>query len=379
MTRTRCLLFFLVAAGGLAAQHPGFDLNRGLPELQAAAQRDSNDPAVHYDLGLGYWQAERYDDAEGEFRLAMRLDPDFAPPFVGLYAMTYWRLPKMVTERSGLTPELERKLAEVDPMLRHAILTDPLVDLTPLGASLPQYLGRLFPDLRGLYDLFYGKYPEALPELTALIGSVPRGDSVRSDLLMWRGIAALHLGIDTLARSDFQRLADRASARAHANEVVRFPIGSAEYDYLLALTLMRLRRAPEAVKYLHDALVTDAGLYQAHTRLAEIAESGEDWDDAVAERRAAADADPENSQLLMMLGATLVKAGRLPEAEAPLRQAVLDNPRDFRAEFVLGLTELQLGKPAEARAALMAAIALTPSRFPTVRDDARKRLASLTP
>lgn len=379
------LLSALTVAGGLEVQSPDFDLPIGLPQLEAAARNDSNDAAAHYNLALGYWKSERDSEAEREFRAAIRLDPDFAPPFVGLYALTQWRWAYWRTRRSALPPEAKRQLEDVEPMFWHALVTDPLVDLKPLGAALPPVpidpMGRAAWEAfgRGPYDLYDGDYQAAFSELSKLISSYPHQDRIPAHLLLWRGLAAEHLGLDTTARADFQRLSDRATTLDTTNEILHFPTNAADYDYLLGLALMRVGRTPEAVRYFHNALVADAGLYEAHSRLAEIAEAGEDWEDAVAERRAAADANPEDSHLLMYLGATLLKSGQSADAEAPLRQAVVQNPRDFQSQFVLGIVELRLGKNAEARTALTAAVAQTPSRYQAILQDARKRLASIPP
>lgn len=367
----RTLLLLALVGGGLRAQSPDFEMPGRIQDLRAAAQRDSNDPATHYVLALGYWKMELFDQADSQFRLAMRLDADFAPPYVGLFAMTYGRWPALWEGGPKLPADVKRRGDEADRLLRQALTLDPLVDLWPIGTVLPS---------RGISraasELFSGHYLTVYSNLGPLVRLMPR-DSLPGEALLFHGLAAEHVGLDSEAQADFQALVDQVASIEHANRTVVIPVGAADYDYLLAWVMVRRGQSPAAVKYLHDALVADAGLYEAHTVLAEIAEAGEDWTDAIAERRAAADADPDNSRLLVYLAGTLMNAGRDSEAEAPIRQAVAANPRDFRAQFVLGSVEMHLHKNAEARAAYNAVVALAPSRYRTLADASRRRLAAL--
>jgi len=387
MVRTWVLLT-LGAAAGLPAQGPGFILPMKVQDMWAAAQRDSNDPAVHYNLGLGYWNGELYENADSQFRMAIRLDADFAPAYLALFAMAYARWPELWKEDPKLPPDIQSKREEADRFAEHAFVSDPLVDLTPLSAALPPVpavvysdprIARLWDRLeRWYYELCRGDYRSAYTHLEQQIAGAASRNRVPLFILWHHGIAAAHLGLDSIAELDFQTLADRVDSTQDRNAILHFPIGAADYDYVLASLMIRRGQAPGAVRYLHAALVANAGLYQAHTLLATVAEAGQDWDDAIAERRAAIDVDPGNSRLLTYLGATLMSAGRDSEAEAPLRQAVSLDARDFRAAFVLGVDEMHLGKKADARNALTAAIALTPSRYAGVLEDAKRRLTSLT-
>lgn len=373
-----------MASPAVAAQSPGFVLSLTVPQMEQAARIDSNDAAAHYNLALGYWNYVRYDDAVAQLRLASRLDPDFAPPYVAMFAITYAEWPDLWDDPSKLPDSVQRRGKEADQMLGRASITDPMVDLRTLGAALPPvpawvYNNSAFYDvfLGGFQRLYEGQYQEALDQLGRVMRMFAGRDSVAPMFLWSHGIAALHLGLDSVARDDFQRLVNQAQNVARSNRVIQFPLRTGEYEYLLATTLFRMGRAPDAVVHLRNALVADAGIYTAHGKLAEIAEAGEDWDDAVAERRAAVDANPDDSRLLVLLAATLLKAGRTADAEAPVRQAVAQAPRDFEAEYVLGVVDMHLGKNAEARAALTSAVALAPRRYDVLLADARKRLSEL--
>ena len=98
---------------------------------------------------------------------------------------------------------------------------------------------------------------------------------------------------------------------------------------------------------------------------------------AVAERRAAVNANPDDASLLMDLGRTLAKARNLGEAEQALHQAMDANPRDARVPYYLGRVEEQLNKPADARTAYTRFLSLAPSRYATQIADAKQRLETL--
>ena len=53
-------------------------------ELEARAYADSNDATAHYNLGLGFWSKERYDEAAAELELAVELDRKFADAYLAL-------------------------------------------------------------------------------------------------------------------------------------------------------------------------------------------------------------------------------------------------------------------------------------------------------
>jgi Flp pilus assembly protein TadD len=114
----------------------------------------------------------------------------------------------------------------------------------------------------------------------------------------------------------------------------------------------------------------------AHVHLADLYEQYQMWNEAIAERHRAVEANPEDAALERDLGTTLAHAGRAAEAEAVLRQAMDANPRDPGAPYTLGVIEQQLNKPVDARAALTRFLALAPSNDARI-GDAKGRLAKL--
>jgi Flp pilus assembly protein TadD len=98
---------------------------------------------------------------------------------------------------------------------------------------------------------------------------------------------------------------------------------------------------------------------------------------AVAERRAAVSADPDDPSLLLDLGKTLAHANQWIDAEKALRDAVDANPRDPRPHYFLGIIEQHQNKAQEARTAFNDFIALAPTRYAPQVADAKQRLNAL--
>src|ERR1051325_6682281 len=70
----------LLSSGALCAPAAAqFRLPVKLDELERRAHADSNDPAAHFNVALGYWNAKRWEDADGSFRTGIGLDHGFAP------------------------------------------------------------------------------------------------------------------------------------------------------------------------------------------------------------------------------------------------------------------------------------------------------------
>jgi Tfp pilus assembly protein PilF len=376
-----------LANGCLAAQ--AIKLTLPLEELEARAQRDSNDAAAQYALALGYWSKKRYDDAERALRVAVTIEPRFAEGWLALGVLPFARRPQLREEQAkGKVPDdWKPALVESNRLMRRAYLIDPLVDLRILGVVEPPRVmvtrvgrNRLFfttnpfsAFVEGHYNLAYSFFERQMHPATY---SVPR-DSLASGLIWLHGLCAAHLSMDSVAISDFQTLFDRALAREEGDSLVMAPLGTNDYRYLLGLMYQREKRWFDAIRLYRAALENDLGLYMAHVQLSRIYKARGVYDSAAVESRAAVFADPEDASLLLEHGIILTAAGQLPAAEDTLRHAMNANPRDSRAPYFLGLTMLLANKPVEARAAFERFLALAPSRLQEKIADARQRLAAL--
>ncbi|HEU4698399.1 MAG TPA: tetratricopeptide repeat protein [Gemmatimonadales bacterium] len=380
------------AVAPLAAQRINLPVSR--QELETRVKADSNDPAAHYNVALAYWNEKRWDDAERELRSAAALDGKFAEAFLALAYLPYARRPKLWEEEldDRVPKEWEKPIEESDRNYRRAFLVNPLVDIRIQAAVKP---GRsALWDLFGsaTYDLFYqafddmamGKYEDAHGRFVRyerekrLAG--PGTGKIPMSFLWFQGLAAAHTQRWDEAIRKFGEVMDRAAEaekKAEEKDLIRVPLRTNEYRYFLATFQQAAGNTGEALRLYREVLEKDIGVYMAHVQMANIYEGQRDYENAVAERRRAVDAMPDDPSLLTDLGLTLGKAGQLAEATQTLQQAIDAAPRDARPVFWLGLVQVQAGQKAEAKATLTRFLAMAPARYDKQIALAKQRLAGL--
>lgn len=387
----------VVAAGVLALgatqARAQFQLPVKLSELEAAAKRDSNDAAAHYNLALGYWNAKRWEDVERELRTAVMIEPQFAEAWLALSRLPYGKRLKLWEDiASGrVSDELRPKVDEAYRYYRRAFIINPLVDLRIEAAARPpkSVYWTATEELHYLYDYLFGGFEElqrgnyeaAYNRFNQLVEDSPtrlERKALPEFVYYFRGLAAGHISRWDDAIQDFKRLLD-LSQRAQSPDSLLFylPIETNHYRYILGVLHQRAGKLEDAVAYYREALENDIGLYMASSRLAGIAESNGDWPTAIAERRAAVNANPDDPSLLLDLGRTLATSGDFAGAEAVLQQAMSANPRDSRVPYYLGVVEQQLNKKEEARASFSRFIELAPVRYSRQVQNAKQRLEAL--
>jgi protein O-GlcNAc transferase len=150
-----------------------------------------------------------------------------------------------------------------------------------------------------------------------------------------------------------------------------------DYRYVLATMLYLAGRHDQAAPTFRRALEFDIALYPAHVQLARMYEAGQQWDEAIQERHAAVNANPDDATLLVDLGQTLLRAGRLEEALDALHRAMKTNPRDPLSPYLAGIVALRLNRRSEARSAFRRFLQLAPSRYATQIEEVRAQLPSL--
>jgi len=273
-------------------------------------------------------------------------------------------------------------------MYRRAFLIDPLLDVRIAGASMPgkSVFFSIVDEFADFYDYYYqafddidqGHYDQAYGRLQRLINDMngdSHADRIPGVVLFWHGIAAAHIAKYDDAIRDFTQLLGRSTKEEKKDSLMVVPLRTNEYRYMLAVLNHRAGKLEKAVALYRETLENDVGLYAAHSRLAEIADSNNNIDAAIQERRAAVNANPDDSGLLLSLGITLGEAGDLGDSEQTLRQAMEINPRDSRACYYLGVVEQRLGKTDAARATFTTFVGLAPSRYDRQIQDAKRFLA----
>lgn len=363
-----------------------------LPDLEARAKADSNDPAAHYELGLAYLLERRSNDAERAFRAAISINSQFAPAYLGLSVLPYSRKPSLwrAVSEDKVPDEWLPALDTAWSWGRRAVMLDPLVDLKPLVAVAPprESMGatkwevRLYTEFSKGFEFFWdGQYERAydwFDEIVRYSDWLKSGHPKPEWLLWYHGLAAAHSLNYTTAIADFTELLERATKEEEDPDRVHLLINDAnDFRYILGVLHQLAGQRDEAVVLLREVLTHDLGLYAAHTRLAELQEARRNWPEAAKERQRAIEANPDDPGLVFDLGLTYAKMGAWGQAEEPLRRAMQLSPRNARIPFVLGETCARLGRPADARAAWETFLALAPTGWTAARAEVRGKLSSL--
>ena len=375
------------------AQH--IKLAASLENLEKTARADSNDAAAHYNVALAYWNAKRWDDADSALHRAIRIDPEFPAPYMALAFLPYARRSSLADEENDnrVPGEWQKPLEESDRAYRRAVMIDPLVELRLGDAVSPRstaYLdvmkemfGEWFADYEDGLDQYYlAKYQEAYDRFQRVYNEINgerHNTRLWNTLLFWHGLSCAQINRHDDAVRDFQMLLDRYldTEEKKRDSTLHVPLRTNEFRYVLAVMKQRAGKYNEAIDLYRQSLENDIGLYEAHVRLADIYEDHQMLPQAVSERQAAVNANPDDGTLLLSLGKTLARAGQWSDAEKALQNAIAANPRDPRPRYFLGIVAQRQNNAAEARTALTDFISLAPSRYAPQIADAKQRLAAL--
>ena len=371
------LVVLLAAASGTAAAQKVI-VTEPLPVLEARVRSDSNDPAAHYNVAMGYLSAKRFDDAERELREAVAIDARFADAWLALSIVhdldePYWKN----LRRAGGDTAARRAIEAERRNAARAFLIDPLVDVRILGGTMySSKVGRLSQAITALVE---GRYDEAALKFDREIASWGRGslEKVPPGLLWLGSLANSRAGKFDDAIAHLQELLSRFAREAAKDSADATPLAANEHRYVIATLHQRAGRLDDATRLSREVLENDVSNYMAHVQLARMHEAAKEWDAAVMERRRAADTNPEDASLVTDLGITLGRAGRLSEAVAALARAAAANPRDARPWYWLGIAHLQENRRDDAKAAFTKFVALAPSRYDRQLATARQRLEEL--
>ena len=379
-----CLVAFLACGTTLFAQVK-IELTVSLAQLESNARVDSADANAHYELGLGYWSHKRFDDADRALRRALAIEPQFAAAYLALAYLPFARWPALFRQmQRDRVPEASKATVEESERLRRrALMLDPLVDVSIIGAALRK-TGAIPANARSsrsdpLVAYISGDYRTTF----YLFGSIIDGargaarDSVPDALYWYRGFAAGHLGRYDVAIADLNVLLQRAERLERSDNIQVMAPRTNEFRYFIAFFHYKAQRFSRALQAYLEALAGDAGLYMAHVQMGRIYQGHKMWDEAVMHFQQAAVASPEDASILVELGLAQWEFGQFAEAAATFRQALELNPLDSRVLYFLGRLQLTRNDSAAAREALTRFLSLAPRRLAEQADDARLRLARL--
>jgi tetratricopeptide (TPR) repeat protein len=363
-----------------------------IDSLERKVIADSNDATVHYQLASAYLGAQRFDDSERELHEAVKLAPEYAEAYLALATIpearggSYWK--KVEKDKGKSTVEAAFEAA--GSHYRTAFLLNPMVSLGMVGKVEEHsviydgdYIIRIWwlqPFTKGLKKIHEGRYQEAFDLLEKILKDQKAGENginLPPSTLWYHGLTAAHLGQYEAAVQDMAILTGRAVADEKAESLADVPLRANDFRYALATMLYLAGRYDQAAPTFRRALEFDVGLYTAHVQLARILEAQQQWDQAVLERRAAVDANPDDSGLLTGLGQTLLRAGKIEEAAEALDLAMEANPRDPASPYLAGVIALRLNRKDAARKAFERFLTLAPSRYAAQIVEVKEQLSLL--
>jgi len=387
------LLGLFTAAGPVQGQRLAV-LDRKLKEVEAWAREDTNDAERQYFLAIRHWKEHHWRETDSLLRLAIQLEPRYAEAYLALYYLPFARRPSLRDEElNGHVPDAWKSpLEEANRFYQRAFRTDPMVAFNILSVAYdieePRAID-LSPSEYLAYqrccawavDFGLGRYRSAYERLKALAqreyDEAKHPERVPDGLLWLRGLAGAHtLQIDA-AIVDFRALLDRSLKKLQRDEIVHVPLGDNEYRFMLAALHHIAGHTDSAVALYQEALEHDLGLVMAHTYLASIYDKTGRAEDAMLERRRAAEVSTDDPTALFDLGMSLFNWGMTTQAEEPLRQAIALNARYSPPYYLLARVDEELGRIGDARAHYKQFLALAPLRLDDLRGSAQQRLANL--
>jgi tetratricopeptide (TPR) repeat protein len=394
-------LLWSVAATPVAAQWRQGLTDRGLDSLRLTTLRDSVDAEAQFRYGMGLWEKRRYDAADTAFRRAVALQPTHAGAHLALGVLPYGRGDRYLFDlpRRISTDSLARFFNDASRHSRDAFLYDPTVDLTPLHFVPDE---RLVPDNSGMVCfgglcfrtvsdrkwwrptrtaarlLVTGKVDSAYAVLGAALAKRGPDEVVPDDFIWYYALIADRTGRPAEAADGFRELAQRATRREPERQGISVsPRSRPMYLLLYGMASDRAGEVAVARAALREALLADLTLFQAHSRLADIAEARGETEEAISERRSAIAIAPELARLEVDLGISLLQMGRTAEARDAFTTAADRAPWDPVTQLFLFQSAVTLEDRPLAERALQALELYAPLRNREQVTEARRRLGEL--
>ena len=257
---------------------------------------------AHNNLGVLLYNLNRYEEAEKEYREALRIKPDGAEAHNNLGILLY------NLNRSEEAEEEWREALRIKPDYAEAHIN----------------LGNLLKDLN--------RYEEAEEEY-------------REALRIKPDFAEAHINLGNLLK-DLNRYEE---AEEEYREALRIKPDDAEAHYNLGILLYNLNRYEEAKEEYREALRINSDLAEAHYNLGILLYNLNRYGEAEEEWREALRIKPDYAEAHINLGNLLKDLNRYEEAEEEYREALRIKPDYAEAHANLGILFSKTGKREEAK------------------------------
>lgn len=344
---------FIVDASPAPAQE--FWLPAPADSVYAWARVDSNDAAAHHMAALAHLNDDELALAEDQFREALAVDPHYPPAHLGLAILTLVLHPEVFGPpwvRRGKRPPpqsvVDSLVRRVAAGFRTAVLFDPLVDLVATSAPPDSSLPRPPSDRASEGDLW--EFARAMA----------RAGRFEPGLRVWQKL---------INRSWRAEQADSAHPLTY--------LVTNDLRYMEAYWHDRLGQAWAAEQGYRQVLTFDLGFWMAHVRLADLYERVGRVEDALAERREAAQVNPEDPVLVVELARTLGRVGQLEAADSAFAKAIARLPRSPLIPYYRGQIAWLRADAEGARAAFEQFLAMAPRSLTREIEDARLALQAI--
>lgn len=300
-----------------------------------AANKGPAMPRVHVNLGKGYLQAERYEEAIAASRRGLELDADIALAHynIGTSYMSLKRYEEAVASFQAaleLQPGMMEALNNLANVYQHQGRYEAAIEmfrealLQSDWSQLHHNLGVVFLSAE-LPDSSVAHFQKAY-------------DADRSDRETMVGLVRAMIKAERLQSA--QRLLNRELHKTPGNEELLRLLGSAQ---------MGLGHDREALKtFLRGGM----SVADAHLRIGSTARERHDWRRAREQYAAGLQQAPEDARLLDGLGTVSVAENDWQSALELFRQAAQKDPALASSFRNIGLVNLHHGRLTEARAAL---------------------------
>jgi tetratricopeptide (TPR) repeat protein len=321
------------------------DPETAVAELQRALERGGDEAAVaQLRLAELLLEQGRLEEAESEFRAALKANPDDARAHLGLGRVENQRddpaasladlqraaadpharkaaalLMAEVHQRLGDAAAAEQDLRTANDLPADAPWPDPLVQEASGAAT-----GQLVLLARANQLLMEDHVMEAVALLQQILRDYPEAD--RAWFLLGKGL---------------MRENNLAGAEAALREATRLAPAADEYQYDLGTVLFARRQPAAAAKCFRKATELKPDFARAYYNLGHCLKQLGDRDGAMTAFRNAVRSEPRLAAAHANLGELLAQEGRTDEALAHLRQAVQYEPGDAHARKLLD--DLQKG------------------------------------
>lgn len=350
---------------------------QSLQDLEQRVRADSNDALLHYQLGVELARLKRTDEARRTFETAVRIDPKLLDGWIALSRVT----PAHVGAPFSIVVDGNRWRLVFHPptdssrhISRRIFLMNPLVDADKgTRYQFPTFWAGTLRQAMRAYRAGKWELATAWFDTVIIKNARQRKDPDPPPVALWyRALAQIELARYDTAIADLRRLlaiALRDSTGRGREEIF-------QCEYALAYVHQLSGSMMEAARAFRELVEANVGLDIGHMYLANALDALGRIDEAVAERRNATNANPDDPSLIFDLGVALQNAGHSGEAEEQLHRALAANPRETRAYFVLGAALQAQGKTDQARDAYQRFLELSPRRYQALITDAQQRLGS---